>query len=123
MAKMKFTAKQQKLIKTLVTAIGKDASLRDRLQSDPRAVFKEHGLANLLPDGLDLEITLGQPGGGPVVVARTFASTGHWDFIHVDIAAPDGNPPVPHIDFPHVDVAARRTTGGTRVQVKTIKRD
>lgn len=125
MAKMELTDEQQRKIMSLATAVGKDASLRDRLQSNPRAVFEEHGLANLLPTGVDLEISVGQPEGGQVVVARASAGGGgHWDFSHLDEASTPGGgpvPPIPHIDMPHIDAAGSRT-GGTRIQIKPVNR-
>jgi hypothetical protein len=128
MAKLDLSEKQQKQIQSLISAVGKDAKLRDRLQSDARSVFKEYGLSALLPANVDLEITLARPEGGPVLIARAFAEgAGHWDFTHCDMAgSPEkpgsGIPPIPHIDIPHCDISDNTITAGTRIRVNPINR-
>lgn len=122
MAKMRLTPEQRKKIKTLITAIGKDKALRERLQANPRAVFRKYGLAALLPAHFDFQITLGQSG-GPVVVAHAVSEGTHWDIGHVDEPGSPGNmlPPIPHIDVPHLDFVGEKT-GGTRFGIQPLDR-
>jgi hypothetical protein len=114
MAEMQLTDEQLRQIESLTMAVGQDAALRERLQSDPHLVFAEYGLGGLLPGDVQFEVDVGQA----EVVG--FTGTGHWDIGHADVPSTGGTLPFPHVDFAHADVVDAARTGGFQIGIRPV---
>jgi hypothetical protein len=86
---------EQRQISNLINALGQDADLRSRLESNPRAVFGEYGLESLLPQHGEIRVGLG---GAEV---EGFSLAKHKDLPHADTRHND----YPHADSAHNDIA------------------
>jgi hypothetical protein len=102
MSEIRLTDQQHQTLSNLLNNLAKDAALRARLETDPHAVFAEHGLGSLLAKGATIE-------GLQATVTESRVSSagasGHVD-IHVD---------QPHIDFPHLDSHGDYTTPEVKI--------
>jgi hypothetical protein len=103
MAEIQLTEEQEHQIGNLLTAIGQDQALRDRLQADPRAVFGEYGLVDLLPGEVGFEVSVGEPEVGG------YALAGHIDGPHTDH----------HMNQPHTDYVK---LGVPQIQIQFLPR-
>ncbi len=61
MADIRLTHDQQQQLENLTTALGQDATLRQRLQAEPGTVFGEYGLSDLLPAGGQFDVIVSEP--------------------------------------------------------------
>jgi hypothetical protein len=102
MPELQLTKEQLQQIESLLAALAKDEVRRERFRADPRTVLGEHGLSNLIPTDVELQVEVEEPvsearlppgGGGPT----------HLDLAHIDSHFDVDPLPPGHMDWSHVD--------------------